>query len=92
MATSNPIACKLVFNRDRKEDTWHYHWRCQLVNCPSPQCVALRKQSYTSAEEARLVQACNAHSEAVAVADKTLARVLASIRTPAHTISPRTKE
>ena len=48
--------CRQVWNRDRAENTWHFHYECQVPECPSPHCETIRSYGFETAYEYRADQ------------------------------------
>lgn len=49
--------CKLVWNADRQEHSWHFHWSCTDPTCESSQCTRFRAEGHPTSAHARLAAA-----------------------------------
>lgn len=50
-------ACKLAWNADRQEHSWHFHWSCTDASCESSQCQGFRAAGHPTAAHARVAAA-----------------------------------
>lgn len=57
--------CKLVWNADRREHSWHFHWSCTDTACESSQCTTFRAEGHLTAAHARLAAAAERRDERI---------------------------
>lgn len=66
--TSTDRSCKLVWNADRQERSWHFHWACTDTTCESSQCTTFRAEGHPTAQHARIAVAAERRDERIRAA------------------------